>query len=225
MITLTDGPLELFHELQETAEFEKSLDEYLGVLDNWPVPALLPPASWTSRAATWWRLLEVAALEKTASTRPASSALSWAWTTRPCSEKSSPPPGRCSALFAIQSISAQKFTGELALHFFFLNVGRLGHPWLVRVEIPAWVACNPDALRNLHAVLVAQSEIMGAAQPYPYLLHRAHEVAVVTLDDQEQLERMIDIEMRNQGVEMGEVSHKQGNKDQSSSSTKKRYGK
>jgi GH18 family chitinase len=72
-------------------------------------------------------------------------------------------------------------------------------------------------------VLVAQSEIMGN-QPFPYLLHRAHEVAVVTLDDQEQLERMIDIEMRNQGVEMGEVSHKQCAKDQSSS-TKKRYGK
>jgi hypothetical protein len=74
-------------------------------------------------------------------------------------------------------------------------------------------------LDRLHATLMAQSEIMGN-QPFPYLLHRAHEVAVVTLDDQEQLERMIVAELQRQGVELGETSHKQSAKDQPG---KKRY--
>jgi hypothetical protein len=226
VITLTDGPLELFREPKETANFEKSLDEYLDVLTQ-----LAHTGAATAgfvdkpRSDLVVRLLEMAALAEDRLGQAGKEHPFLGLDDKTLFRDILAAPGARSALFAIQSVSAQKFTGELALHFFFLNVGRPGHPWLVRVEIPAWVACNPDALRNLHAVLVAQSEIMGTAQPYPYLLHRAHEVAVVTLDDQEQLERMIDIEMRNQGVEMGEVSHKQSSKDQSSSSTKKRYGK
>jgi len=225
VITLTDGPLELFREPKETADFEKSLDQYLDVLTQ-----LAHSGAATAgfvdkpRSDLVVRLLEVAALKDERLGQAGKERPFLGLDDKTLFKDILSTPGERSALYAIQSVSAQKFTGELALHFFFLNVGRPAHPWLVRVEIPAWVARNVDALRNLHAVLVAQSEIMGTAQPYPYLLHRAHEVAVVTLDDQEQLERMIDIEMRNQGVEMGEMSHKQSAKDQSSS-TKKRYGK
>ena len=48
--------------------------------------------------------------------------------------------GERSAVFAMQSQSAKSYKGELALRFFYLNVGRSDHPWLARVEIPAWVA-------------------------------------------------------------------------------------
>src|SRR3989304_10031686 len=53
-----------------------------------------------------------------------------------------------SAIFAIQSSSAVKFSQRLkrqmALHFFYLNVGRVGRPWLGRVEPPAWGSQQTD---------------------------------------------------------------------------------
>ena len=83
-------------------------------------------------------------------------------------------PGERSAVFAIQSKSEKYYKGVLGLHFFYLNVGTEGHPWPVRVEIPKWVADDPEKLNLLHAVLVDQCRMMGS-KPYPYLLHRAHE--------------------------------------------------
>ena len=67
-------------------------------------------------------------------------------------------PNERSAVFQIQSKNAKKYPQELALHFFYLNVGRTpeGRPYLARVEIPAWVADSPQMLDELHAVLVQQ---------------------------------------------------------------------
>ena len=57
-------------------------------------------------------------------------------------------PGTRSAIFRIQSPSTIHFKEELAIHFFYLNVGRKNHPNLARVEIPAWVSGNPVILNN-----------------------------------------------------------------------------
>lgn len=121
-------------------------------------------------------------------------------------------PGERSAVFEIQSRSAQFYQGLLALHFFYLNVGRAGHPWIVRVEIPAWVALDSEKLAHLHAVLVNQCQVMGS-RPYPYLLHRAHEAALVSLEEKEQVSQMIVYELRRRGVSVGEASQKQSAKD------------
>jgi hypothetical protein len=67
-------------------------------------------------------------------------------------------------------------------------------------------------LDTLHAVLVSQCRILGS-RPYPYLLHRAHEVALVSLDEKDQVISMIMQELRKRGVEVGEKSNKQANKD------------
>jgi len=64
----------------------------------------------------------------------------------------------------------------------------------------------------LHAVLVDQCQVMGNA-PYPYILHRAHETALVSRDEKEQVEQMIQIELRNRGVTVGRKSPKQVHKD------------
>jgi hypothetical protein len=50
---------------------------------------------------------------------------------------------------------------------------------------------------------------MGA-RPYPYILHRAHEVAVVSLDEKQRLMEMILLELRRQGVGVAGETHKQG---------------
>lgn len=118
-------------------------------------------------------------------------------------------PGERSAVFAIHSPSAALYLDEIALHFFYLNIGRAG---LARVEIPAWVAGSPEKLDGLHAALVEQCRIMGP-RPYPYLLHRAHEVAVVSIQEKEQVTQMIAQELYHRGVPVGERSYKQSAKD------------
>ncbi|MBV5347240.1 DNA double-strand break repair nuclease NurA, partial [bacterium] len=95
---------------------------------------------------------------------------------------------------------------------FYLNVGTEGHPWPVRVEIPKWVADDKSKLDLLHGVLVKQCRMMGS-KPYPYLLHRAHETAVVKMEEKQQIEQMLAMELRNQSEEMDEGSYKQSAKD------------
>jgi hypothetical protein len=122
-------------------------------------------------------------------------------------------PGDRSVVFEIQSKSAPKYEAELSLHFFYLNVSSNPEkPWLVRVEIPAWVGKEKAMLDQLHGVLMEQCSILGS-QPYPYLLHRAHEIALVTKNEKEQLEQMIAIELRSRGVEVARKSPKQVHKD------------
>jgi len=70
-------------------------------------------------------------------------------------------------------------------------------------------------------VLVSQCGMIGA-QRYPYLLHRAHETAVVSLEDKEQVTQMIINELRRCGLEVAGQSAKQYNKDVSGKRT--RYG-
>ena len=117
------------------------------------------------------------------------------------------PPGHRSAVFALQSGSIKKYKGPLALHFFYLNVGTLGHPWPVRVEIPQWVAEDRKKLELLHSVLIEQCNMMGA-KPYPYLLHRAHETAVVRREEKDQVEQLLALELRRVQAEIGDRSYK-----------------
>jgi hypothetical protein len=122
------------------------------------------------------------------------------------------PPGARSAVFTIQSQSANDYTGDLALHFFYLNVSANSHhPWIARVEIPAWVAADEAGLNIVHATLIEQCRILGD-QSYPYLLHRAHETAVVTLQDSEQVTTMIIQELLQRGVPVDHISFKQAAK-------------
>jgi hypothetical protein len=219
VITLTDGPLELWvgRETEpEAKEYEKHFKDYLKALRQlYQMGASAAGYIDRPRGDLLVRLLEIALLpldeiEKAGRDfRPlrgvTDADLFW----------NVLPPGERSAVFGIQSRNAGKYAAELALHFFYLNVGRdQAHPNLVRVEIPAWVAENTQMLDDIHAVLMHQCQILGN-RTYPYLLHRSHEVAVVTQDEKRQLENMISLELRNRGVSVGGVSQKQGSKDDS----------
>jgi hypothetical protein len=122
------------------------------------------------------------------------------------------PPGHRSAIFKIQSSSEKSYKGVLELHFFYLNVGTEGHPWPVRVEIPRWVVDDRQKLDLLHAVLVDQCRMMGS-KPYPYLLHRAHETAVVKQEEKQQIEQLLLMELRKNDEDIDEGSNKQSAKD------------
>lgn len=122
------------------------------------------------------------------------------------------PAGSRSTVFGLQSSSRVHYTGDLALHFFYLNVGYTKHPSLVRVEIPKWVAEDDDKLNLLHTALLQQCRMMGA-RPYPYILHRAHEIAVVKFEEKEQVEQMLEMELRRASGEVEEGSNKKSAKD------------
>jgi hypothetical protein len=213
VITFTDGPMELWgaKDSPDSGEFERSLEQYhaaLSVLHELGATT----AGYVDKpyANLVVRLLEVASLPENQlaevkHSHPLQGVLDLDLF-RPLLA-----PGERSAVFALQSRSARRYRDDLALHFFYLNVGRDGHPWLARVEIPAWVARNRKMLDDLHAVLIQQCRIL-ANRPFPYLLHRAHEAAVVTIEEKDQVTQMISLELRRRGVEVGEISHKQSAK-------------
>ncbi|MCW5876929.1 MAG: DNA double-strand break repair nuclease NurA [Anaerolineales bacterium] len=215
ILTLTDGPLELWGEKAANYSGDKAFDEHLS-----EYLAALEQLHQRSAAAAGYvdkpradllvRMLEVLQLPEGAD--------ALALRARPLRGVTDAhllrdllQPGERSAVFAIQSQSAGRYFGHLALHFFYLNVGRPRAPWLARVEIPGWVAGDAAQLDALHAVLVAQNNVLGA-YTYPYVLHRAHEIAVVKHEEHEQVAQLLINELRAMGVEPGELSQKQAAK-------------
>jgi len=221
VLTLTDGPLELYREGKESREYQLLLEQYLGVLSQMADAHVLTAGYVDKpRADLLVRLLELALLS--------SDQLHEAGRIRPLAGISDAelfarrlPPGQRSAVFSLQSRSSQRFSGRLAIHFFYLNVGRAQQPQVARVEIPAWVAGDPEQVALIHQHLLDQCQQMGA-KAYPYILHRAHETALVSYEERERLMNMLQIELLNQGVTPGEISSKQYHKDQPG---KTRYGK
>ena len=85
------------------------------------------------------------------------------------------------------------------IYFFYLNVAPPGRarPNVVRVEVPAWLAMDSDRLDGL------QQSIYHDAQEtpgYPYVLIRAHEIAIVTREEQRTFEEMLSREMMQHDV-------------------------
>ena len=119
-------------------------------------------------------------------------------------------PGERSAIFSLRAKGLDKYNqAGHTLHFFYLNVSKnQATSNLARVEIPAWVATNSQALDTLHATIVRQARITGS---YPYVLARAHELAIISTEEREAVEMMLSIEMRRQGLNPS-LSAKQFNK-------------
>jgi len=225
VITLTDGPLELWtttlEEGRVAGEFKQSLERYLGTLKRLH-EIRASTAGYVDKpgADLVVRLLEVAKAEDEDLKEIKKYHPFKGVTDRELFHDFLSPCER-SAIFGIQSRSSKPYTEELGLHFFYLNVGISGKPYLARVEVPKWVAEDESLLNSLHAVLVSQCRMIGA-RAYPYLLHRAHETAVVSLEDKDQVTQMIVNELRKRGIDVAGVSAKQYNKDVSGKRT--RYG-
>lgn len=212
MITLTDGPLELWGNGdkilgKESEAVQEAFDEYTKTLYQ-----LLECGAITAgyvdkpRADLVVRLLEIAQSEE--------KYLSEEGRNRPFRRVADADlfisrlkSGERSAVFCLQSQNSHKYPENLKLHFFYLNVGYKDHPKLARVEIPIWVAENTPKLNALHAVLIQQCQTLGA-KPYPYLLHRSHEIAVVTFKERDMLTDMINQERRRCGAPTSQASNK-----------------
>lgn len=213
-ISMTDGPLELYHEPGETEAFTKALDKYMFVLDEMKVRNLITLGYVDKPGSDLIvRLLELtqqatSGLKKTNTQKRRYAGV----TDRHLLENLLSEPGDRSAIFKIVSPTAGRFPVDLAPHFFFLNVGRLGAPHLARVEIPAWVAETSHSIDCIQAALLAQAHILGT-KPYPYALHRAHEAALVSISEHKHVEDMIMAAFSEHGVTTETGSNKQYLKD------------
>jgi hypothetical protein len=205
VIALEDGPLELFHQPRNESDFARAFEMYQAALSVLCGKGAIA-AGYTDRprAPLVVKMLEYMSAESLKNNLDGLEDLAL------FSEVLKP--GQRSAIFALWSSSSQKYTGDLALHFFYLNVGSEKFPWIARIEIPAWVATDPQQVNLLQRVLLEQCRLMGT-RPYPYLLHRAHEEAVVHFDEKEQLIARLAVELQRSGLGLSAQSNKLSAKD------------
>ncbi len=213
-ISMTDGPLELYHEPGETGAFTRALDKYMFVLEDMKTRNLITLGYVDKPGSDLIvRLLE---LTQQGISEPIQSnrqqRLYAGITDRHLLDNLLSEPGDRSAIFKIVSPTARRFPDDLAPHFFFLNVGLPGTPHLARVEIPAWVADTSQNIDHIQAALLKQAHILGT-KPYPYALHRAHEAALVSISEHQHVEDMITAVFSEHGVTTEPGSNKQFLKD------------
>ncbi len=108
-------------------------------------------------------------------------------------------PGERSALFENASPPNQdryKPAGH-SIHFFYLNAGREGKDGLLRIEVPEWVARDAARLDLVHAAIVEQCRVTDG---FPYVLMRAHELAVVTAAERREFDQMVSGMLMRRGL-------------------------
>jgi hypothetical protein len=112
-------------------------------------------------------------------------------------------PGERSAMMVQNSPQNREYkdrAGEdFEIAFFYVNVSDSSHPVIARIDLPMWVARDPDTVDELHTLILAQCAIQGRRR-YPYALTRADELAYVSSLEKQQVDQLIRIEMLNNGV-------------------------
>lgn len=199
VLALRDGPLELYHEPRQGRQFDEYFSEYIQLLNDIAHKEfILAGYIDRSRAALITNMLSICAAganNDIAGLRDTTLLASIL------------PAGQRSAIFELQSSSSDRFPKRVRIHFFYLNVSSTDRPYIVRVEIPVWVAQAPDKINLLHLALLEQCRLLGN-RPYPYLLHRAHETAVVHFEEKTQLQDRLALELQKQGLGYPQPSNK-----------------
>jgi len=205
VVALGDGPIELFHQPRQGENFEKSFKDYLDMLKAIQLKGMAL-AGYTDRprAALVSRMLEFSV--------PAGDTPDLAQLEDQAIFKQLLAPACRSAIFELHSTSSPRYEDDLALYFFYLNVGSEEKPWIARVEIPRWVAEDSAKTALVQRALLDQCALMNS-RPYPYILHRAHEEAVVRFDEKERLVERLSGELSRHGLGVSQPSNKQSAKD------------
>jgi len=108
-------------------------------------------------------------------------------------------PGQRSACFVSPSPVNKSYSAVgHTIGFFYVNVGDESQTEIARIEIPEWVYRSPALLDRLHGAVMAQCRLV---MPYPYVLARAHELAVIATDERRQLESFIESALLRHGVQ------------------------
>ena len=201
LITLTDGPLELYHEPRQNPGFHTQFDLYINALEEMAhLQTITAGYIDRPRASLLINLLDLASSSQNVPIGSQFSGLTDRSLMRPLLA-----PGERSAIFKMQSSSSKEYHDDLELHFFYLNVGSVIHQAIARVEIPRWVSQKPNSVNLLHTVLLDQAHLAGQ-HPYPYALLRAHETAVVKMDESEVLKNMVRQALLDRGFDISDLS-------------------
>jgi hypothetical protein len=109
-------------------------------------------------------------------------------------------PGERSALFIRQSPINQEYARrEHETYHCYVNISADPmKPQLARLEMPSWVASDAARRDLLHAVVWQQCQVVGG---YPYVLARAHELALISTEERSDLEEMVMGALRRRGVD------------------------
>ena len=106
-------------------------------------------------------------------------------------------PGHRSPLYQSSHLAARfalgLATGQEWSTFYYLN----GGAEIARVEVPDWLAEDPELLALSHAMLVKQCELgLG----YPVVISEAHEQAVISGHDREEFRRLTLMLLEQRGL-------------------------
>jgi hypothetical protein len=112
-------------------------------------------------------------------------------------------PGERSALFEFGTFWNKRYQEEAggreqSVHFFYMNAGRRA-PVIARVEVPGWLAAQPELVDRIHGMLIEQCSVT-LSDPYPYALIRADEQAFVSAAEKSYLEREMARAFSREGI-------------------------
>ncbi|MDB5101623.1 MAG: NurA protein [Cyanobacteria bacterium RYN_339] len=110
-------------------------------------------------------------------------------------------PGERSPLFYSSSPILKYYPDDQKILFFYLHVGSE----VARLEVPRWVADDPELLARVHALAYDQAQ---KGMGYPITLQEAHNQAVVSREDRARFFSLLSQRMAAAGVQVA-VSNKQ----------------
>ena len=212
VVTLTDGGLELYLEQRPSGQYDRALQEHRDTLSGLQQISAITAGFVDKPGSSFvMRMLDILAGRE--NRNPSEMGIDRLLFAQILTD-----PGSRSAIFQIVSPQNRQSDPAQSVHFFYMNTSSGSNPSLARIEIPSWVAANQNFTDTLHRVLFNQCQSMHPA--FPYLLHRAHEEAVISMDEAGRVEEMLIQELYQQQVPVGMVSGKQAGKDLSG---RKRY--
>lgn len=128
-------------------------------------------------------------------------------------------PGERSAVFVNAAPDNDRYEREgHRIYFFYLNAGRPGKDSVLRIEAPEWIAKDKARLDLAHTAIIEQCRVSDG---FPYVLMRAHELAVVTVAERREFEQMVIGSLIRRGLTPGLSQKAQGK--QWTGAAKRRY--
>ncbi|MDX1547205.1 MAG: DNA double-strand break repair nuclease NurA [Rhodothermales bacterium] len=106
-------------------------------------------------------------------------------------------PGERSAVFESASHIQQDYAAQDRICYFYLRVPARGGGEVARVEVPRWVADDPDLLGRVHATVLSEC---AKGDGYPMILAEAHERAVIRAHERGLFYELIEREMTTAGL-------------------------
>ena len=108
-------------------------------------------------------------------------------------------PGERTGLFASASALNRRFAeAGHEIVFFYANMSHRqvpGQPAIARIELPCW-ATGLDTVNTVHEALYSQCQLAS----YPFVLLRAHELAVISAADKRRLDLELAAELLREGI-------------------------